>query len=94
MKIYGGYKIIEFDQAVGRAPGSIIMSSEDVDTLRNAMNRFFAKEENFVSRFKRQLTIPDGEMRSNRVGSDGGGQCVDIYCEIREIELPGIPKDI
>ena len=93
MKIYGGYKVVVGEQSSDN-PGWIVMSSEDVDTLRDAMNKHFAKEENFVSRFKRQLCIPEGAMRSNIVGNDGGGQCVDIYIEIREIQLPGIPKDL
>lgn len=94
MTMYGGYKVIRFPGGSVCNPGSLLMTSEDVDTLREALNKCFAKEENYVSRFKRQLYIPDGELMSNWVGSDGGGQCVDIYAEIREIQLPGIPKDL
>lgn len=87
MKTYGLYKVITADYT---GAGRIIMSHTDIRTLHAAANAYFAKPENFVGRFNQQLTIPMGKFVSNRVSSDGGGQCVDIYIEIRVVDLPGL----
>lgn len=66
------------------------MSHTDIDTLHNAANTYFAKPENFVGKHKKQLAFPLGKYVSNRVANDGGGQCVEIYIEIRVVDLPGL----
>lgn len=87
MKVYGLYKVVTPDYT---GAGRIIMSHTDIYTLHAAANAYFAKPENFVGKHKEQLTIPIGKYVSNRVTSDGGGQCVNIYIEIRVVDLPGL----
>lgn len=87
MKVYGLYKVVTPDYT---GDGRIVMSHTDIYTLHAAANAFFAKPENFVGKRNEQLIIPLGRYVSNRVTSDGGGQSVNIYIEIRAVDLPGL----
>lgn len=86
MIVYGLYKNIGARHECGN---NLIMAHHDITSLRTLGNAYFADPSKFVTRFKRQLVIPDGEMRSNIECADGGGQVVYVSADIRLItEVP------
>ena len=62
-----------------------MLSHDNIETLRNEANDYYADPAEWIGREAEQLIIPTGQLQSNVVTTVAGGQQYHRHIEIREI---------